>query len=125
MKYTKKDGELSLLAHHMNAFYELKYDSAEKKTVIEVYGDKASDDWSTGYEVVSLCPVNTDKEHYHLDCLAVLDDEFNIVAYSESADWVYAFIDGNDNDGFMEILEQRFAAIIRQLHTGIVDHVGQ
>lgn len=125
MMYTKKNGELSILAHNMNAFYELKYDSTEDKTLIEVYGDKASDNWSTDYEVAFISPVCRRSDCDRFDELVVLDKEHNIVAYCESADWIDAFIQGKDEKDYLAIYEKKFATIIRQLHTGVVDHVGQ
>ena len=128
MIYNNRNGELSILAHHRDTFYKLQYDSKEDKTIIKVRSDTATkeDGWSAEYEVVYLCPVSR-RDYGRLDCCAVLDKDFNVVAFSESSDWVNAFVDGivYEDDECLKAIEQYFSAVIRQLHTGVVDHVGQ
>lgn len=128
MVYTNKKDDLSILAYHMKAFYSLEYIATDSKVIINVYPDcsVSEESWSYTYEVAMLFPVSMDANvSGHLDMLIVLNEDKHIVACSDEADWIAAFIQGKYDEKYMKVYEKKFSSIIRQLHTGVVDYVGK
>ena len=82
--------------------------------------------YSHTYEVAILFPVCKDaSETGHLDMLVVLDKDKHIVACLDNADWIVAFIQGEYDSDYIEVYEDMFHDIIKQIHFGGVHYVGK
>ena len=77
------------------------------------------------FEVAMLFPVSKDANVGHLDMLVVIDKDKHIVACLDNADWIVAFIQGEHDSDYIEVYEDMFSDIIKQIHFGGVYYVGK
>ena len=119
----KKTNLPYLLAHFNDTFYKLCAESDCVK--IQYYSDKNIDICSHTYEVAMLFPVSKDADLGHLDMLVVLDKDKHIVACLDNADWIVAFIQGENDSDYFEVYSDMFYDIIKQINFGGVYYVGK
>lgn len=112
---------LSVYLNHVSYKMYVEDDSVK----IDAYCDDGPATFSSTYEVAMLFPVSKDANIGHLDMLVVLDKDKHIVACLDNADWIVAFIQGEHYSDYIEVYEEMFSDIIKQIHFGGVYYVGK
>lgn len=112
---------LSVYLNHVSYKMYAEDDSVK----IDAFCDDGPVAFSSTYEVAMLFPVSKDANVGHLDMLVVLDKDKRIVACLDNADWIVAFIQGEHDSDYIEVYEDMFSDIIKQIHFGGVYYVGK
>ena len=112
---------LSVYLNHVSYKMYAEDDSVK----IDAFCDDGPVAFSNTYEVAMLFPVSKDANVGHLDILVVLDKDKHIVACLNNADWILAFIQGEHDSDYIEVYEDMFHDIIKQIHFGGVYYVGK
>ena len=112
---------LSVYLNHVSYKMYAEDDSVK----IDAFCDDGPVAFSCTYEVAMLFPVSKDVNAGHLDMLVVLDKDKHIVACLDNADWIVAFIQGEHDSDYIEVYEDMFHDIIKQIHFGGVYYVGK
>lgn len=112
---------LSVYLNHVSYKMYVEDDSVK----IDAFRDDAIyGAFSHTYEVAILFPVSKDaSESGHLDMLVVLDKDKRVVACQHDVNWIYAFIQCESY--YIEVYEDMFHDIIKQIHFGGVYYVGK
>lgn len=113
---------LSVYLNHVSYKMYVEDDSVKINAFCDdaIYGT-----YSHTYEVAMLFPVSKDVNAGHLDMLIVLDKNKRIVACLDNADWIVAFVQGEHDSDYIEVYEDMFHDIIKQIHFGGVHYVGK
>lgn len=113
---------LSVYLNHVSYKMRVEDDSVK----IDAFCDNAIyGTYSHTYEVAMLFPVSKDADLGHIDMLVVLDKNKHIVACLDNADWIVAFVQGEHDSDYIEVYEDMFHDIIKQIHFGGVHYVGK
>ena len=112
---------LSVYLNHVSYKMYAEDDSVK----IDAFCDDGTATFFSTYEVAMLFPVSKDANAGHLDMLVVLDKDKHIVACLDNADWIVAFIQGEHDSDYIEVYENMFSDIIKQIHFGGVHYVGK
>lgn len=112
---------LSVYLNHVSYKIYAEDDSVK----IDAFCDDGTAAFSSTYEVAMLFPVSKDANVGHLDMLVVLDKDKHIVACLDNADWIVAFIQGEHDSDYIEVYEDMFYDIIKQIHFGGIYYVGK
>lgn len=112
---------LSVYLNHVSYKMYVEDDSVK----IDALCDDGPATFSSTYEVAMLFPVSKNADVGHLDMLVVLDKNKHIVACLDNADWIVAFIQCELGSDYIEVYENMFSDIIKQIHFGGVYYVGK
>lgn len=113
-----------LSAYYADVTYKM-YKEDECVKIDAIYDNGIVTSFAT-YEVAVLFPVSKDNNvSGHLDMLVVLNKDKHIVACSDNADWIFAFIQSESDSDYNEIYEKMFFDIIKQIHLEVVNYVGK